>query len=871
MSSRALVLTCLATLLCCGCGPDSTEISPVSQGGGAGGASIDAGDDAPDTGGTGGMEDAALESDAPVNTSRGDPARFPTDCLATCQESCARLDACGASQSAYPLDQSECLARCDLAVDGPVWDDISANFRCCASQAECGDVATCGGWLAHPDPVPSCEKLCDCFVGGATVPPPPAGATAPPGYRFATDAVVFEGGALQSPGGFGLQVLYAGTRSAVRFASPVDRAQLAVLSGGARVLPTFYDTAGRLVAAHGSIVLVLGSPDALHAAEKVARDHGLPAPTKLKYGDHLYTIEASDPWKSVLALPHFSAIPGVVAELDMVRHYVPTFIPNDPLFQDQWHLRNLGKNHAIAGVDGRVSEAWDVTRGSPDVVIAINDDGMDVNHPDLRDNCLSPLNFPADWEQKMTTTGFGWHGSSCAGVAAAVGNNAVGVSGVCPRCKLLPHLLGESTGMSFSVTDKEIADGFVQMVDAGAWIISNSWGMALGDPNFEVSSFQPPPAATVVKSAWAYAETQGRGGKGTVILFAAGNENEPTDSYTGYATNLGVAAVDDQGLKAYYSNWGPGIAIAAPSNGGLNGITTTAAGGAYTADFGGTSSACPFAAGVAGLVLSANPDLTAAEVRAILKASATKIDPVWGKYDTNGHSPYYGAGMVNAYRAVRMAKGDCATADDCPAPSDQCLSGCDKTQCGPCRSDAECGAGYVCQAVPPLGRSVCVQRDDGNGCPAETESIAGYCIPTRQACNLCSEEACNGRDDDCNGVIDDGDVCEQPVADCTFLGRGCASGEICAANHCVPGCVMPYNCKEDGAQCLPVKDRYGAFDAQAKGCYVDTTAQGCTAACQVLVSSLDDAKMANFIDCMGDGAAACSTVQQCALQLPISY
>lgn len=868
MKARMHALSALFVLAIVGCGGESPGVNPAPNGAG-GGAEADASTDSPAEASDEGGEDSAQNADAAQNTSRGDPSTFPTECLATCEEACARLDSCGAATSVFPLAQDECLKRCELSVSGPYWGDVSSNFRCCASQADCAEVATCGGWLANPDPLNSCTKLCDCFMGGATVPPPPAGVAAPAGYRFAPDTVVFEGGAPMTVARGGMDVVFAGKRTGIRFKMPVTTEQLAVLSGSAKVLPTFYDDAGRLAAAVGGIVLDLPTPAAVQRAKELAREQGLAAPAKLSYGKTLYYVTSSDPWQSLRALPRFAGISGAAAELDMARTYVMRFMPDDPLFPDQWHLRNLGKDFALEGVDARVSEAWDVTRGSSDVVIAINDDGVDVNHPDLKDNCAAPLNFPTDWEQQMSDGLFGWHGSSCAGVAAAIGDNGEGVSGVCPGCKLLPHRLGESTGMSFSVTDQEIADGFKQMVAAGAWIISNSWGMAAGDPNFEISSPAVPAAPAIIKAAWNDAETNGRGGKGTLIFFAAGNENEPTDSYSGYATNVGVAAVDDQGLKAYYSNWGPGIAIAAPSNGGLNGITTTAANSGYTHEFGGTSSACPFAAGVAGLILSANPELTAAEVREILKASATKIDPVWGKYDTDGHSPYYGAGLVNAYRAVKMATGECTTPEGCPAPSDVCLTGCDKTQCGPCRTDADCADNHVCQSVPPLGRSVCVAKDTGAGCPADTESLDGYCIPTRQACHLCTEEQCNGRDDDCNGLIDDGDVCDHRVADCSFLGRGCAEGSVCAATYCVQGCEAADSCTEPNSTCAPVKDRYGAFDKAVKGCYVDSGAQSCTAACQVLVSSLDDTAMGNFVTCMKDGAVTCGAVMGCASQLPI--
>lgn len=316
------------------------------------------------------------------------------------------------------------------------------------------------------------------------------------------------------------------------------------------------------------------------------------------------------------------------------------------------------------------------------------------------------------------------------------------------------------------------------------------------------------------------------------------------------------------------------LGVAAPSNGGLRGITTvsatpTSAEAKYTDQFGGTSSACPFAAGVMGLILSANPELTAVQARDVLKASATKIDPVWGKWNTEGHSDFYGAGLVNAYTAVMMAKGTCTDATQCPAPSDVCTTDCDKTQCAECRTDVDCAVDHVCQPLPALGRKVCVAKVVGTSCPAGTALTNGYCVPDRKTCNLCGgAEACNGRDDDCNGSIDDGIACTG-VPDCMQGGVGCATSEVCAGIHCTTSCVDDLDCTDDGI-CAPVKDRYGAFSTEVTGC-ASQGMSGCYQGCEVLVSSLDDAKLKEFVDCMQDGAAECSVMQSCAAMLPITY
>jgi subtilisin family serine protease len=698
-----------------------------------------------------------------------------------------------------------------------------------------------------------------------------APAPAPDGYRLATDAAVFEGKASAALAGVaGARVLATGRYTTVQFTSAAQRQ----LSGG-KLLPTFRDAAGRVVAATGGVVIRARTAGELSRARALGVKHNLAKPIRLKYGEALYYVEpGNDGWDAVRAVAELKAA-GVEAELDMVRPRVLSHVPDDPRFAEQWHLRNPGDKESIAAVDGRVSEAWDITKGSPDVVIAINDDGVDVTHPDLAPNCLAPMNFPEDWEQqKSQMVGFASHGTSCAGVAAAVGDNGLGGSGVCPSCKILPRQLAEMVGGHFNLSDKDEADGFVAQVDAGAAVISNSWGPALGDARFEIPSFPGGPVSSVVAASLDYAETKGRDGKGTVVVFAAGNENTKITAESIYKTVVSVAAVDDQGLKSYYSCWGKQLSIAAPSSGGNRGINTTAVTPTgsepkYTESFGGTSSACPFVAGVVGLMFSANPELTASEARSMLKASATKIDPVWGQWDANGFSQYYGAGLVNAYTAVKMAAGLCTAASECPAPSDVCVVNCEKTDCSPCRTGRDCAEGRVCQPLPALGRAVCVEKDTGAGCAAGYELVNGYCLPDRTTCDLCgSEEVCNGRDDDCNGTPDDGISC-QGVQDCIQTGKECGQDEVCAATHCAVSCNTEEDC-EEGATCAPVKDRYGISDPTVTGC-ASQGMGGCREGCQVLVSSLDDAKMKEFIECMEDGEVSCSGLMSCVSLLPISW
>jgi subtilisin family serine protease len=843
--------------------------------------------------------DADGGADAGSDAGRGDPADFPTDCLATCEEACARLDECGgASNTNYPMALDECNAMCAIAMNGSYWDDVSGNFRCCASQESCADVAGCGGWLDHGDLDGQCTTLCDCMFGVRDMGALRSTHVPPAGYVWAPSTVVVDPGdeTADYEARYGASVVQRGRYAVLRFKDSALADYTAYRVGKHETaLPTFVDTAGRIAAAVGNIVIEATDASAITAAKDLVGRKGFASVQELPWSKgRLRLAEGGDPWVSIDILHELNQIPGVRAELDMLRIYEKRLTPNDPMFGDQWHLLNDGQADpevaggpqlSISGADSRVAEAWDVTTGDPSIVISIFDDGVNINHPDIAGNALTPYNYPDDWESHFVGTPYvdalGGHGTECAGVAAAEGNNGIGVSGVCPNCALLPALLwdpasgddGLPTGGSFQATDAVLASLFTGIVDLGAAVISNSWGPAGEDPSVESTASTPPALSTVMTNAFEYAETDGRAGLGTLIVYAAGNSNQDcdNDTYAAYENVVNVGAVDDQGLKSYYSNYGSSLDVAAPSNGGKNGITTIATSGngddatnpTYDYEFGGTSSACPFAAGVVGLILSANPALTAAQVRQILADSATEIDPVWGDW-ADGFSPYYGNGLINAFRAVQMANGTCTDPATCFAPSDAAAAS--GEACASCRTDNECADGYACQPLPELGIQVCVEKVETTTCATDFTYANGYCLPTRTACGLCTDEVCNSRDDDCDGVIDNGLTDCDITARCMQDGWGCPDGTGCAATVCQTTCADATQCG-DGEECVHVKTRYGAIDATTSVCFGGD--MGCQEGCTVLVSSLDDAELAEFVDCVNTATSCSAIYSECAALLPV--
>jgi subtilisin family serine protease/subtilisin-like proprotein convertase family protein len=391
----------------------------------------------------------------------------------------------------------------------------------------------------------------------------------------------------------------------------------------------------------------------------------------------------------------------LAAEPNIIIQQEPHYRPQDSFYPQQWYLNHNGGNQLVAGSHISVEQAWDVTRGVRSIVVAVVDDSFDLRHPDFQGNgkVIAPRDLkendflPLPGEKETS------HGTACAGLAVAEENGS-GIVGVAPGCAMMPI---RTTGF---LDDKSIEDAFNWAVEKGASVISCSWGASA--VYFPLSIRQ--------KAAISRAATNGRKGKGCVIIFAAGNANRPingsineqnwpknivqgrTNWLSGFAVHpdvITVSASTSLNKKAAYSNWGDNISVCAPSNNappgmwfqetgyvytqptivsalvGVGMLTTDQIGGAgydagnFTNNFGGTSSATPIVAGVAALVLSANPDLTAQQVKRILQDTADKIvdnnpDPQLGMrggtYNSNGHSQWFGYGKVNAAKAVRVAQ-----------------------------------------------------------------------------------------------------------------------------------------------------------------------------------------------------------------------
>lgn len=358
-------------------------------------------------------------------------------------------------------------------------------------------------------------------------------------------------------------------------------------------------------------------------------------------------------------------------------------ITTDPLSKWQWGLHNTGQSGGASGYDLDAVRAWDLLRSSSGVlmpgdpsspvVVAVLDSGVDLTHEDLNvlegyDARYDPQSLYAEHQDsKGGANPWDGHGTSCAGIVAAR-NNTVGVVGVAPGVKILPVRIGSSlvevsdgkvvrTPIYFA-SPAQIADAMIWAVNHGARILSNSWG---GGMTYDV-----------LRDAIREASSAG-----AVVICASGNDNENRPLYPArYEETIAVGALSPCGERKnpsscdgewwWGSNYGnpelpdasqidlvaPGVLVATTDITGDGGYvpanSTLGKDGNYFLSFNGTSSACPHVAGVAALVLSANPYLSSEEVRQILRESARDVgEPGWDAET--------GFGLVNAYQAVDLA------------------------------------------------------------------------------------------------------------------------------------------------------------------------------------------------------------------------
>jgi subtilisin family serine protease len=265
--------------------------------------------------------------------------------------------------------------------------------------------------------------------------------------------------------------------------------------------------------------------------------------------------------------------------------------PNDPFWPSQW---SPVKTHAPA--------AWSRTTGDPATVVAVVDTGLDPFQPDLAGRLVPGYDFVDGDADPTDDNG---HGTAVAGVAAAAGDNHIGVAGYCWRCRVMPLKVLDADGGGFA---SDVARAVVWATDQGARVINASLGGPLEDAS--------------LAAAAQYAQD-----RGALLVAAAGNDSSSQLDYPAALPAVVSVGASNQ-ADALYSFSNQGAAVAAP---GEN--TTTALGGGYQ-QFLGTSSAAPVVSGIAGLLFSLLPGSTPAQVASALEQSAVPIGGVtFGRVD----------------------------------------------------------------------------------------------------------------------------------------------------------------------------------------------------------------------------------------------
>lgn len=425
-------------------------------------------------------------------------------------------------------------------------------------------------------------------------------------------------------------------------------------------------------------------------------------PQSGEYSVTVDTANVSDSWE--LMVFHKNDL-GEAGNLIEAPEEVTTSPGEDPLYEYQWHLNNEGQSEyvifeAVAGNDINVEPVWGMGYTGEGVTVAVVDQGVEINHPDLVGN----IDIEKSWNymtQSVDTTpsnSENAHGTAVAGIIAAKGWNGIGGRGVAPEATLVSYNMLESQSVvDWSLPLESLTRG-LDRVD----IYNNSWGYIAGtlhpNPNELSSSLY-----LQFANQLAYGTIHGRGGKGAIYIKSAGNDRQAfvDDAWTNYwSANfqpeqierymIVVGASDADGTYSWYSSPGANLLVNAPGGDTQPAylevdrhhiVTTDLTGNHqgydyldtnfidyhfdalgnenydYTNRMNGTSSAGPNVSGVVALMLEANPALTWRDVRYILATTATKNG---GGYVVNAagysFSNDYGFGRVNALQAVQAAE-----------------------------------------------------------------------------------------------------------------------------------------------------------------------------------------------------------------------
>lgn len=310
------------------------------------------------------------------------------------------------------------------------------------------------------------------------------------------------------------------------------------------------------------------------------------------------------------------------AEPDYAGRGGGTVTPNDTRFPDQWALHNTGQTGGKVDADIDVLEAWGFTTGSNEVVIAVLDTGVDLNHPDLKPKIAAGFDCVNGDAHAQDDNG---HGTSIAGIIGAETDNKEGIAGICWHCTFLPVKVLDAANFGFY-----------------SWWVKGIHFAVRENANIIVICMGGNQFSQTLKDTVDFAYDNG------VLLISITHNFGNDEVYYpgGFENVIAVGATDMNDERWTNSSFGSHLDVVAP---GVS-IMSATKGGAYTR-WTGTSQAAAHVAGLAALLLSFKPELTPAEVRAVIQRTA-EDEVGLAAEDTPGWDRYYGHGRINAYSAI---------------------------------------------------------------------------------------------------------------------------------------------------------------------------------------------------------------------------
>lgn len=318
------------------------------------------------------------------------------------------------------------------------------------------------------------------------------------------------------------------------------------------------------------------------------------------------------------------------------------FSINDPLFSLQWGL----KNTINPGYDINVEGAWTITSAGADCIVAVVDDRIDPSHYDLSSNLYS-MSYDISTGGPCTHLAGDYHGTHVAGIIGAIGNNNTQIAGVAYNSAIMRvRMMFEAPASTLD----QIASGISWAWQNGAEVINCSWGATASNAY-----------SALLENALTNAMTNGRYGKGSVVVFAIGNTGNTGSTYPACFDEriITVGSINSYGLRDSTSTYGSALDVVAPGEEILSLMPMHSSG--YLS---GTSMAAPHVSGVIAMMLAANSSLKQSEVARIIKQTARKISP-GGVYSYLPRDPLFsdetwnqevGCGLVDAKVAVTVAK-----------------------------------------------------------------------------------------------------------------------------------------------------------------------------------------------------------------------